>query len=670
MRMFGKPSLPPVMAHRLSQFLDQAAALNIFPLGRESSVRKSMMSWLGLMWLLTLIVSVTIAFTVMHSLENTLWTSRLSEELTNSSRSMTDFVARGQMLMHVLGAVDKTALAAQPALLDEVLNSESSLLELVKIDRDGKVLYAASRDRAILSDMFTLPQAQWFRAALEGIDYYSDVQYSFQDTPYLILTVKARDGGVIAARLEMDVLQEVVGALDIGNSGQVYVADETGSIMAHGEDDLIAENVRNIPAFDALLGSTATDWKGEYNNLQDEPMLGAAAKLPATGWILVVEVLQDEAYLYSRIAGFAAMATIMTMAGIVMYGNAHFLKNLIFRPMVHLRDGAVRLSAGDYGFRLRYRRHDEVGEVTEAFNTLAAALQKRDEDLRHKNEALSAEVAEHERTQATLEELNTTLEQRVTDRTQRLETVASELQRSNRALEEFAYVASHDLQEPLRKVRTFGDRLQSRYGHVLDTTGQDYLARMQNGSTRMQTLIDDLLAYSRVTTKAQPLEPVDLNLLIAEVLSDLDVTIESLHAEITVGPLPTLNADATQLRQLLQNLVGNALKFHKPGTIPHISITNNCCPDGCAAHPYCEITVADDGIGFDMQYAERIFQVFQRLHGRSEYEGTGVGLAICRKIVERHGGTIRAESTPNVGSRFICCIPCDGAFAQEKQALV
>jgi signal transduction histidine kinase len=416
---------------------------------------------------------------------------------------------------------------------------------------------------------------------------------------------------------------------------------------------LVNANVRTIPIFDGLLRQEDRTWEGEYTNLLGQKVLGASARVDATDWMLVVEILQDEAYSPSRTAVLVTMVTISLLAVIVMFGNARFLRNLVFRPIEQLRAGAGRLGEGDYGFRLSFRRYDEIGVVTDAFNSLAAALQKRDADLRSKNQALSAEIAEHERTQAALERLNVTLEQRIAERTERLETMTRELQRSNKALEEFAYVASHDLQEPLRKVRTFGDRLQSRYGHLLDETGIDYLTRMQNGSTRMQALIDALLTYSRITTKAQPLAPVDLNDVVAEVLSDLEVAIESLRATVTIRCLPSVAADAIQMRQLFQNLLGNALKFHKPGVRPEIIIASKYCDrDAC-----CEIVVADNGIGFDMQYAERIFQVFQRLHGRSEYEGTGVGLAICRKIVERHGGSIWAESAPDAGARFVIRLP-------------
>lgn len=630
----------------------------------RSSIRKSMLGWLGLMWLVTVLITSFTTANIMHILERDLWQSRLREELANSSRSVMDFVARGQVLMRLLGAVDAHALAAQPDLFEHALQEDLALLELVKINAAGEVEVAVTRDRKILSDMFTLPQAQWFREAQAGRDYYSDVQYSFQDTPYLILTVHAQDGGVIAARLRMDVLQDVVGNLDIGQSGQVYIADEAGNIMAHSDSDLVSINIRDMPVFDALLRSDSRTWEGEYTNLRGAQMLGAVAAVPATRWLLVVEVLQSEAYQSSRTATAVAVVTILLLALVVMLGNAQFLRSLIFRPLDQLRAGAGRLGEGDYGFRLQLRRDDEIGAVTSAFNSLAAALQKRDSDLQAKNQALGAEIAEHERTQEALERLNATLEERIADRTQQLEAVAAELQRSNKSLEEFAYVASHDLQEPLRKVRAFGDRLQTRYSDLLDATGRDYLQRMQNGSARMQALIDALLTYSRVTTKAQPPAPVNLNSVMADVLSDLEVTVETLQATVTVGPLPTLAADSTQMHQLLQNLVSNALKFHKSDIAPRVCITSRLCDTG----ECCEITVADNGIGFDMQYAERIFQVFQRLHGRSEYEGTGVGLAICRKIVERHGGTICAESAPGQGARFVIRLPLAAAAPADQEA--
>lgn len=228
-----------------------------------------------------------------------------------------------------------------------------------------------------------------------------------------------------------------------------------------------------------------------------------------------------------------------------------------------------------------------------------------------------------------------------------------ELERSNQELQDFAYAASHDLQEPLRKIQTFGSRLKSRYADTLDDRGLDYIDRMENAADRMKTLIEDLLAYSRVTTKAQPFSQVDLSNIIKNILLDLETHIEAVEGQIQVGQLPIVQADQTQMRQLFQNLISNALKFHRQGVSPVITINSHNLPD----NQLCQITVADNGIGFKQEYAERIFGIFQRLHGREAYQGTGVGLAVCKKIAERHDGTITAQGKPGEGATFIVTLP-------------
>lgn len=269
------------------------------------------------------------------------------------------------------------------------------------------------------------------------------------------------------------------------------------------------------------------------------------------------------------------------------------------------------------------------------------ALKQTAAELAGANEELASEITERKRFEQVLREYGEMLKENNED-----------LARSNRDLQDFASVAAHDLQEPLRKVQVFGDRLKATCSDTLGEKGLDYLERMQGASSRMQALIEDLLLYSRVTTKAQPFVEVDLNQVVREVISDLEVRIEQLGGRIEVANLPTIDADPTQCRQLMQNLIGNALKFHRDEEPPVVKIRGQFL-DG----DEWQITVEDNGIGFDEQYADRIFGIFQRLHGRSEYEGTGVGLAICRKIVERHGGTISTRSAPGEGSTFILTMP-------------
>jgi PAS domain S-box-containing protein len=260
-----------------------------------------------------------------------------------------------------------------------------------------------------------------------------------------------------------------------------------------------------------------------------------------------------------------------------------------------------------------------------------------------------------------LRTLNETLEERVAQRTFELSRANQVLSQKNRELQEFAHVASHDLQEPLRKISTFASLLRVDYENVLDDAGRSYIERMQSAASRMVDLIRDLLAFSRVETRGESFQTVDLGQILSDVLSDLEVSIREMEAKVEVDTLPSIEADPTQMRQLFQNLIANALKFHRPGAPPVLHVRGWAVrrdrerTDLIAEAVHLE--VEDNGIGFDEKYLDRIFAPFQRLHGKSEYSGTGMGLAICRRIVERHSGMISAESTPGQGSRFIITLP-------------
>lgn len=238
---------------------------------------------------------------------------------------------------------------------------------------------------------------------------------------------------------------------------------------------------------------------------------------------------------------------------------------------------------------------------------------------------------------------------------QALRRYAQELKRSNAELQEFAYAASHDLQEPLRKIQAFGDRLSNKYGAEFDDTGRHYLERMVDAAGRMRQLIDDLLSYSRVNSKTTSFLPVELSAVVADVVSDLEPRIASEDAKIRVGELPAIEADPGQMHQLFLNLIANALKFRRAGTQPSISIEGSV--EVGEAGAVARIAVADNGIGFEPRHAERIFGMFERLHGREEFDGTGVGLATCRKIAERHSGELTAWGEPDAGAVFTLILP-------------
>ncbi len=250
-----------------------------------------------------------------------------------------------------------------------------------------------------------------------------------------------------------------------------------------------------------------------------------------------------------------------------------------------------------------------------------------------------------------------------------------ELKKSNEELEQFAYVASHDLQEPLRKIRSFGDRLVTKYGAQLDDTGKDYIDRMSNASARMQTLIQDLLRFSRVSRNIEKFERVDLNDVFSAVLANMQIAIENTKATIHCEKLPIIKGNPTQLQQLFQNILSNAIKFHKNEVSPEVNISVRKVPgkslnfeNADPSQQYHEIIIKDNGIGFDNQYLNKIFSIFQRLHGRNEYEGTGIGLAICEKVVSNHHGFITAHGEKGQGAEFKIFLPFISNYKNQQNA--
>ena len=264
---------------------------------------------------------------------------------------------------------------------------------------------------------------------------------------------------------------------------------------------------------------------------------------------------------------------------------------------------------------------------------------------------------------AALEEQNETLATKVEERTQELRLYSEELSRSNRELEDFAFVASHDLQEPLRKIQAFGDRLESSFSADLGERGLDYMKRMRNAASRMSLLINDLLDFSRINTRGRDFAATDLNDVCSDSLDDLEIAIQESGTVVKVDKLPVIQADNSQLHQLFLNLLSNAIKFRKPDIAPVISITSAVHKPNIMQQAVCDdwyvLEIKDNGIGFANEYAEKIFTPFQRLHGRTEYKGTGIGLAVCRRIVERHRGLIYASSEPGAGATFTLILPAN-----------
>ncbi len=236
-----------------------------------------------------------------------------------------------------------------------------------------------------------------------------------------------------------------------------------------------------------------------------------------------------------------------------------------------------------------------------------------------------------------------------------LRELSEALKRSNQELEQFAYVASHDLQEPLRMISSYTQLLEKRYSDKLDQDAKDFINYAVDGANRMQKLIQDLLTYSRVTTRGLPMEIFDAHDALGEAIWNLNLQIQETNALISNDELPSIKGDKTQLVVVFQNLIGNAIKFRNPDVPPRVHISVQKAEGRLG---FCTFSIKDNGIGIEEKYFEKLFVIFQRLHGKREYPGTGIGLALVKRIIERHGGKIWLESTPNEGTTFYFNLPC------------
>ncbi len=516
-----------------------------------------------------------------------------------------------------------TALRRTLALQDAILNSAAYML--VSTDRDGVI--------------------QRFNPAAEKHLGYSAVDVVGKATPVIF-----HDPGELSARAG-ELTRELGAPVEPGFAAIVAKARNGGSDIR--EWTFVGRDGARSPV--SLSVSTLRDETGEAIGF-----LGIGIDL--TGQKAAAEALRSSEEQFRTAFDFAGIGMAIArlderclqvnraIRDLVGYGEGELLDQSL-RAITHPDDreadlGEMRrlLDGEARSFQLEKRFLHKEGDLVWVRQTVAIVRDAADKPAHFISQVEDITVQKQ-----ALEQLSES---------------AGQLREKNAELQEFVYAASHDLQEPLRKIQAFGDRLMTRAAARLEAEENDYLSRMQGAAARMQALIEALLSYSRVTTTDREFQNTDLNQVLHAVLQDLELRIEKTSGRVECDPLPTLAVDDVQLRQLFQNLIGNALKYHRPDATPLVTITTRELPpgDGRSRREW-EFTVADNGIGFEPRYAETVFGVFQRLHGRGEFEGTGVGLAICRRIVERHGGRIHAESTPGAGSRFIFTI---GSAARQS----
>jgi signal transduction histidine kinase len=460
-----------------------------------------------------------------------------------------------------------------------------------------------------------------FAGCLLGIQEFMTSRRNLRQT---VLTsskiIAANSSAALAFRSESDARETLATLRAKRVIVQAGLYDQGGSLFAAYSRESGGDFPEEIPSSSVEVTSDSI--------IVFEPVMEGQTRLGT----LYVKASLEDMYRQLMFHGLS-MLFIMACALFLGYLLSRRLQRKVSAPIYELDRVAETVSQKrDYSVRAKRYEDDELGRLTDTFNQMLGEIQDHVAESRHHAEEI--------------QKLNEDLENKVRRRTSELASANKELLRSNAELEQFAYVASHDLQEPLRMVGGFTRLLADEYKGKLDVTANEYIEIIVDGATRMHRLVNDLLDFSRVGRGDITFSEVNLNEVLVTVRQNLARSMEESGAVINAEPLPVIVAEPSQMSQLLQNLVGNAIKFRRKNEPPTIEITIQ--PEGS----YWKFTVKDNGIGIKPDYAEKIFLIFQRLHTRDEYPGTGIGLAICKKIVERHRGRIWVESEPGKGSTF------------------
>lgn len=520
-------------------------------------------------------------------------------------------------------------LANNGQLLAAAMESLPGFMNVALVDGDGQLRGSFLPTTGAIN----YTDRVWFQECVRTGEFtlseYVVGKTTKEPTMPLAFPVKGPDGNVIrilVAGLDFEWIYRLAGELELPEDTSVLIIDRSGNLLVRFPDP---EEYIDVNISQTELGQASLRRQSDILHLKD---------LSGTDRLFLVSPLESDGVFFGSLAlGFSRDFVYRDynralIINVLLLALAYFLavlslgwglRFLVLNPSRKILDAFAHLSSGLASFRIEpLKTNDEMAQLIEAFNAMASELQGHRQNLEKLIEA----------------------------RTDELERRTVELKRSNEELEQFAYVASHDLQEPLRMVASFTQLLAERYRGKIDEKADEYIHYAVDGAKRMQGLINDLLSYSRVGTKGKPFGKVDAGDVLKQTLEVLEGAIRESGATVLVDPLPAVVCDANQLAQVFQNLIGNAIKY-RGEVAPHIEISAREERDSW------EFVIKDNGIGIDPQYFDRIFIVFQRLHDRDSYPGNGVGLSIVKKIVERHGGRVWLESEVGKGSIFRFTLP-------------
>ncbi|MFH1440472.1 MAG: ATP-binding protein [Candidatus Omnitrophota bacterium] len=544
--------------------------------------------------------------------------------------------------------------------LKNLMQEQQDIVEIIIVDKFGGLVASSSKQ----TENYYYAGKIWWKKVVHGGKGNIFIGERFIDQMgqgiffRFIMPIKDASGNLLGfsrSKISVEELFFPLNKFRVGKTGHAVVIDENGNILYHPDVGLLLDKYSPEENYKRLLKGNI-NWSVFYvKHHQQNRFVAIAginnALLMKQGLNWYVFLSMDTKEVYSPIYKLTwIMLAVVILLMIIMVPLGFFFGGIFIKPIQTLHNTALKVKEGDLDQRVDIKTNDEIGDLADAFNNMLIVLKQQTNQLQEWAGTLEKKVEQRTKDLGQAQEATLNMLADLQETKTQIERYALDLERSNKDLEQFAYVASHDLREPLRMITSYLQLIEKKYKDRLDKEGDEFISFAIDGAKRMYNLINDLLVYSRAGTQAKEFNPVDCEDIIEEVLVNLKLKIEENKAVLTCEKLPVVMAERMQLVQLFQNLIDNAIKF-RGQEAPRVHISAQKDKDNWL------FSVKDNGIGIEAEYTSRIFQIFQTLHSRKDYQGTGIGLAVCKKIVERLGGKIWMVSEPDKGSTFYFTIP-------------